>query len=61
MREVLHETPANDIEFSGERKRVRCNEGLGGVRPMDPEVTRPSEGPHGPLWERNHAVDSAAK
>jgi hypothetical protein len=23
----------NDIEFSGERKRVRCNEGLGGVRP----------------------------
>ena len=21
---------SNDIEFSGERKRVRCNEGLGG-------------------------------
>jgi hypothetical protein len=21
--------PPNDIEFSGERKRVRCNEGLG--------------------------------
>jgi hypothetical protein len=21
----------NDIEFSGERKRVRCNEGLGGT------------------------------
>jgi hypothetical protein len=23
----------NDIEFSGERKRVRCNEGLDGVLP----------------------------
>ena len=23
---------ANDIEFSGERKRVRCNEGLAGAR-----------------------------
>ena len=22
-------SPPNDIEFSGERKRVRCNEGLG--------------------------------
>jgi hypothetical protein len=29
-------SPANDIEFSGERKRVRCNEGLGygSSRPM---------------------------
>src|SRR5664279_6246731 len=26
---------ANDIEFSGERKRVRCNEGLGGNRAED--------------------------
>jgi hypothetical protein len=25
--------PANDIEFSGERKRVRCNEGLDGALP----------------------------
>jgi len=24
--------PANDIEFSGERKRVRCNEGLDSVK-----------------------------
>ena len=23
---------SNDIEFSGERKRVRCNEGLGHAR-----------------------------
>ena len=27
----------NDIEFSGERKRVRCNEGLG---PTQPHPTR---------------------
>ena len=25
--------PSNDIEFSGKRKRVRCNEGLGLVNP----------------------------
>ena len=25
----IHSVTSNDIEFSGERKRVRCNEGLG--------------------------------
>ena len=28
---ALSIAPYNDIEFSGERKRVRCNEGLGGI------------------------------
>ena len=28
--------PSNDIEFSGERKRVRCNEGLGRADPDMP-------------------------
>lgn len=28
---VLGRLPPNDIEFRGERKRVRCNEGLGGT------------------------------
>jgi hypothetical protein len=32
VRRFLH-APANDIEFSGERKRVRCNEGLDGDAP----------------------------
>jgi hypothetical protein len=28
----------NDIEFSGERKRVRCNEGLGGSRKREDDA-----------------------
>jgi hypothetical protein len=28
----------NDIEFSGERKRVRCNEGLDRDRPFHDEL-----------------------
>jgi hypothetical protein len=30
-RDELNGSPPNDIEFSGERKRVRCNEGLEGA------------------------------
>jgi hypothetical protein len=32
--------PSNDIEFSGERKRVRCNELLGSATPTNAEGTR---------------------
>ena len=28
----------NNIEFSGERKRVRCNEGLGAANVMKPAL-----------------------
>ena len=28
---IRQDAPPNDIEFSGERKRVRCNELLGGA------------------------------
>ena len=38
--------PSNDIEFSGERKRVRCNEGLDNTQ--SPSMSR------GAGWEKLH-------
>ena len=55
----------NDIEFSGERKRVRCNEGLDGPatnptmpqrRPCRAEVLAPQEARRWPSQRRPRSV-----
>ena len=47
---------SNDIEFSGERKRVRCNEGLGGTLQPHHDTWGRIEGE---IWEREGSLTGA--